>query len=118
MVPPTDAWLLVSIDGKVPAAKGGESGQEAQRYTVKLEPTLFVDGPRCAAECDPDSYNPLRLRTAVKPAQLRTRLRVWDLTDPAAERQLKPRKMQDPDSEEEGEPVSYTHLTLPTIYSV
>jgi uncharacterized protein YfaS (alpha-2-macroglobulin family) len=107
VVPPTDAWLLVSIDGKVPSAKGGESGQEAQKYTVKLEPTLFVDGHRCAAQCDPDSYNPLRLRTAVRPAQLRTRLRVWDVTDPAAERQLKPRKMQQEEEHGSEEPSSY-----------
>jgi hypothetical protein len=108
-VPPTDAWLLVSIAGTVPAAKGGESSREAQKYTIKLEPTLFVDGPRCAEECDPESYNPLRLRTSVKPAQLRSRLRVWDVTDPAAERQLKPRKMAQESGEEaeEEEPASY-----------
>ncbi len=108
-VPPTDAWLLVSLDGKVPAAKGGASSQDAQKYTVKLEPTLFVEGPTCAAQCDPESYNPLRLRASVKPAQLRSRLRVWDVTDPAAERPLKPRKMQQPEEgEEEAEaPSSY-----------
>ncbi|MET0553339.1 MAG: MG2 domain-containing protein [Vicinamibacteria bacterium] len=108
-VPPTDAWLLVSLDGKVPAAKGDASSQEAQKYTVKLEPTLFVEGPSCSAQCDPESYNPLRLRASVKPAQLRSRLRVWDVTDAAAERLLKPRKMQQAEEgeEEEEAPSSY-----------
>jgi uncharacterized protein YfaS (alpha-2-macroglobulin family) len=103
-VPPTDAWIHVWLDGKVPAAKGAESRGEEQAYTVKLEPTLFVDGTSCAAACDPESYNPLRLRASVVSAQVRKALTVWDVTDPAQEKALKPRKAQEAEGEEEDTP--------------
>lgn len=99
--PPTDAWIKIWLDGRVPAAGGAESGRETQEYTLKLEPTLFVDGLVCSAACDPEAYNPLRLRASVTPKQLRSVLSVWDMTDPAQEKLQKPSKPQQPDEEQE-----------------
>jgi uncharacterized protein YfaS (alpha-2-macroglobulin family) len=100
-VPPTDGWIHVWLDGQVPAAVGGESGRVEQKYTIKLEPTLFVDGPVCSAACDPEGYNPLRLRANVTPTQVRRSLSVWDVTDPAQEKVLKPKKPGQAESEDE-----------------
>ncbi|HET9318097.1 MAG TPA: Ig-like domain-containing protein, partial [Vicinamibacteria bacterium] len=79
-VPPTDGWIHIWLDGQVPSSAGGEAPREEQKYTVKLEATLFVDGPGCSAACDPESYNPLRLRASVTPTQVRRSLSVWDVT--------------------------------------
>jgi uncharacterized protein YfaS (alpha-2-macroglobulin family) len=106
-VPPTDAWIHVWLDGKVPAAKGSESAREAQKYTIKLEPTLFVDGPVCSVACDPESYNPLRLRALVSAPQVRRSLSVWDVTDPAQERPLKAKKPGQVETEDETTPEAY-----------
>ena len=110
-VPPTDAWIHVWLDGKVPAAGGNASGGEEQKYTVKLEPTLFVDGTSCSAACDPESYNPLRLRASVVSAQVRKALSVWDVTDSAEEKALKPKKPQQAEEGEEDD-------TPPEVYDV
>jgi alpha-2-macroglobulin len=103
-VPPTDGWINVWLDGKVPAAAGGESAREEQKYTIKLERTLFVDGPTCSVACDPDSYNPLRLRANVNASQVRRSLSVWDVTDPALEKALKAKKPGQVEEEDETPP--------------
>lgn len=106
-VPPTDAWIHVWLDGTLPSAKGSESGGEQQTYTIKLEPTLFVDGPGCSVACDPESYNPLRLRASVRPAQVRRSLSVWDVTDPAQEKALKQKKPGQVEEEDDTPPETY-----------
>ena len=63
--------------------QGDQPAGKAQELTVKLEPTFFVDGFRCGAACDPDGYNPLRLRSAVSAAALGRRMTVQDVTDRA-----------------------------------
>ena len=82
-VPPPDAWLRVRLGEGARGAQGDQPAGKAQELTVKLEPTFFVDGCRCGAACDPDGYNPLRLRSAVSAAALGRRLTVQDVTDRA-----------------------------------
>ena len=84
-VPPTEAWIRVSLDAGSPAVPRGATPATPQEYVVKLERTLFVEGFRCHAACDPDGYNPLRLRAAVTPRALRRVLKVADVTDPEKE---------------------------------
>lgn len=82
-VPPTDSWIRVVVGPKVPSAAGPETPGRPQETTVQLEPTFFVDSFRCSAACDPDSYNPLRLRRGVGVEALRAAVAVADATDPA-----------------------------------
>ena len=46
---------MPGVQGRVPTPR-------VQTYTMEMEPTLFVDGPGCTGGCDPDRWNPLRLR--------------------------------------------------------
>ena len=39
-----------------------------QQYTIEVEKAFFVDGFRCSTECDPDGWNPVRMRSDVKVA--------------------------------------------------
>jgi len=56
-----------------------------QTFTIALDPTFFVDGPRCAAECDPDSYNAIKFRNAVSIDEARKKITLVDVTDPGHE---------------------------------
>ena len=90
--PPTDAWVRVRIGPKARGVQGTEPAGKAQHEVLKLEPTFFVDGFRCAAACDPDGYNPLRLRSRVEVGAASRAIEVDDVTDagrtaPVARRQ-------------------------------
>ena len=61
-VPPPESWILVEVPAGMPGVQGRVTTPRVQTYTMEMEPTLFVDGPSCPAECDPDRWNPLRLR--------------------------------------------------------
>ena len=93
-VPPTEGWIRVSLDGSLPGAQARGIPDKAHEYVVKLERTFFVEGFRCRTACDPDSYNPLRLRAAVSPRALRRVLKVADVTDPAKGMPLAPKKRE------------------------
>jgi hypothetical protein len=62
--PLPDAWLAVSIDEGLPGLEGPAT-HPAQTTVVRLEPTLFVDDPRCTSRCDPDASAVARLRGRV-----------------------------------------------------
>jgi hypothetical protein len=102
-VPPTDGWIRVSVDGGIPGVQGPATPGQPQEYVVKLERTFFVEDFRCRTACDPDDYNPLRLRTSVKPASLRRVLKVSDVTDPAKETPLVAKKRASTAPDEEAE---------------
>ena len=91
-VPPTDGWIRVSLATGAPGAQGRATPDRPQEYVLKLERTFFVEGFRCRTACDPDGYNPLRLRAAVTPRALRRGLKVSDVTDPARETVVAPKK--------------------------
>jgi hypothetical protein len=92
VVPPPDGWIRVLLDGQVRGAQGPATPGQPQDYTIKLERTFFVEGFRCRTACDPDDYNPLRLRAPVTPRALRRVVKVTDVTDPARETPLGPKK--------------------------
>lgn len=87
---PTDSWIRVELDTKVPAIAGRETPTAVQHYVVQVEPTFFVQTFWCTSECNPERYNPLRLRNAVKLEDLRARMTVTDVTDAARESPIKP----------------------------
>jgi hypothetical protein len=80
VAPPPDAWIAVTVGPRVPSAQGAETPGQPQSYTVKLEPTFFVQGFRCREACDPEGWNPLRLRGRVVPRVLGSTLAVADVT--------------------------------------
>jgi alpha-2-macroglobulin len=87
---PTDSWVRVELDGTVPAIAGTQTPGVVQHYVVQVEPTFFVQNFWCHSECNPERYNPLRLRSAVKLEDLRARMSVTDITDAAPESPIKP----------------------------
>jgi uncharacterized protein YfaS (alpha-2-macroglobulin family) len=81
-VPAPDTWLRVRIGPQALGVQGTQAHGQPQETRLELEPTFFVDGLRCSRACDPDSYNPVRLRGSVAAAAARKALRVLDVTDP------------------------------------
>ena len=100
-VPPTEGWIRVSLDTGSPAGQEPATSPKSQEYVVKLERTFFVEGFRCRTACDPDGYNPLRLRAAVTPRALRRVLKVADVTDPARQTDVAAKKRAETVSGEE-----------------
>lgn len=90
IVPPAESWIGVTLDEHLPSPAGSETPGVPQHYTIQAEPTFFVDGPRCAARCDPSGYNPITLRRATAIAEVRTAITVHDITGPGAPRRLPP----------------------------
>jgi uncharacterized protein YfaS (alpha-2-macroglobulin family) len=82
---PPDSWLQVLLDGQLAPAAGNVATRRPQSYTIQLAPTLFVEGPECTAACNPDYYNPLKLRVPVKWEDVHEAITVVDITDPAHE---------------------------------
>ena len=64
-VPPTESWIELTVPAGMRGVQGNVPTPRPQTYTMELEPTLFVDEPPCLTECDPDRWNPLRLRREV-----------------------------------------------------
>jgi uncharacterized protein YfaS (alpha-2-macroglobulin family) len=87
---PPESWVRVELDGKLPAIGGAETPGKTQDYVVKVEPAFFIDGHWCDDECDPERWNPLRLRRGVRLEDLRARLTLTDITTPAKEVPIKP----------------------------
>jgi uncharacterized protein YfaS (alpha-2-macroglobulin family) len=59
---PPDSWVRVELDSNIPAAEGRAVPGRLQSRRVEAEPTFFVTGFRCRAECAPDEWNPIWLR--------------------------------------------------------
>ena len=80
-VPPPESWILVEVPAGMPGVQGRVPTPRVQTYTMEMEPTLFVDGPGCTAECDPDRWNPLRLRRDAVTSKVRDALSLIDVTN-------------------------------------
>ena len=101
-VPSTDGHLLLTADTRLAGVEGPAVPPRAQTQTIVLEPTLFVDGPTCRAQCNADDYNPTALRRPVAFDRLRAAISVRDITvsgrdvvvSPGAQRQT-PRSRQE-----------------------
>jgi len=44
---PPDSWMMLELDGNVPAVEGRAIPGQAQNRRIEAEPTFFVDGVRC-----------------------------------------------------------------------
>ena len=92
--PDTNIELL--IDDKLAQSARHRSSGRVQTFIIELEPTLFVTGMDCVAECDPEQRNAINFRSGpgLMFADVQKHVTVTDITDPAAEKALKPKKVE------------------------
>jgi uncharacterized protein YfaS (alpha-2-macroglobulin family) len=83
-----DTNLQVFIDDKLARHTTNVATGRTQTFTVALSSTFFVDGLECVKECNPDYFNPIRMRTGVPYANFKKAVTVIDVTDPAHEVRL------------------------------
>ena len=62
---PPESWVRIAFDEQLPSPAGTATPSSVQSYTIQVENAFFVAGFRCTAECDPDAWNPIRLRSDV-----------------------------------------------------
>jgi uncharacterized protein YfaS (alpha-2-macroglobulin family) len=59
---PTESWVRLELDSNISGTEGRAVPGKPQSRRVEAEPTFFVNGFRCRAECAPDEWNPIVLR--------------------------------------------------------
>ena len=74
---PIRSALFILLMLSLAASLGAQTGP--QSVVLKMEPAFFVTGLRCAARCDPESYNPIRFPLHVATKALRGGSRVTGL---------------------------------------
>jgi uncharacterized protein YfaS (alpha-2-macroglobulin family) len=79
-----DSWVQLTVDGRVPSTAGPETRGEADTFTIKAEPTLFVHSFLCSSQCTPEYRNPLIFRAHVNTAAFASAVTATDVTNPAA----------------------------------
>jgi uncharacterized protein YfaS (alpha-2-macroglobulin family) len=83
--PSPDGWLNLTVDARLPAVEGRATPPRPQSYTVRLASAFFVQGFRCMAQCDGDSWNVAFLRAEARLDALRRAVSVRDITNRAQE---------------------------------
>ncbi|MGH9885438.1 MAG: MG2 domain-containing protein, partial [bacterium] len=117
-VPPTDGWIRIALDKTAVGLQGKAVPGQEQEYTLKLEPTFFVEGLRCQSACDPDGYNPLRFRGRVNAATGRRAVKVAEVAeagDKPLPRQPKPKKTEEDEEPGEDEENAYDQTSDLTL---
>jgi len=77
---PPESWVRLELDSNVPATEGRAVPGKPQSRRVEAEPTFFVKGFRCRAECAPDEWNPIVLRGHIDIATIQQFISVRDIT--------------------------------------
>ena len=72
--------MRLRIDERVPSPAGRAVPASDQQFTIEVEKAFFIDGFRCSTECDPDGWNPVRMRSEVKVAEFAKAVKALDLT--------------------------------------
>ena len=106
-VPPPESFIRVEVPTGFRGVQGNVGTPRTQTYTMELEPTFFITGPKCIERCDPDAWNALQLRRDALTSSVRRALTVADLATTAA--RAVPRKTGTPP---EGDSDRGTHFTL------
>ena len=88
-----ESHVKLTVAPNVRSSAGTATPGAAQEYTVQAERAFFIDGFRCTSECDGDARNAIRMRTAVRPAEISKALTVTELR-PAGERQVQKRQAE------------------------
>jgi alpha-2-macroglobulin len=90
---PPDTWIEILLGDKLAQSpRHARSGRE-QTFTIELEPTFFVQGVECVAQCDPESRNLINFRTGsgLPFEAARKAVTLTDITDPANHVTVKPK---------------------------
>ena len=86
---PSESWVKLVLRATLPSPAGPQTPGVTQEYTVQVEPAFFIDGFRCSSACDPDRWNPLEMRSEVKVTNFAGALRVQDVTNGGARRDVR-----------------------------
>jgi len=89
---PTESWLRVQLDQSADGIEGQAVPGVVQSKRIEAEPTFFVDGFRCRAQCDPSQWNPIGLRRGIDIKGIQQVVSVRDITEPNTQPVLKPIK--------------------------
>ncbi len=80
---PSESWVTLTLDSRLPSPGGPATPEKSQEYVVKVEQAFFVDHVYCANECNPDNSNPLQFRRPVKVTDFARAASAKDVTAPA-----------------------------------
>ena len=61
-----ESWVNLTLNGKVRSPAGSATPGKTQSFTVHAERAFFIDGFYCHSACDPEHWNPIQMRSAVK----------------------------------------------------
>ena len=75
-----ESWVKLSLAANLRSPAGQATPGTAQTHTIKVERAFFIDGFRCHTACDPDGWNPVQLRAAVKVADFASAVAATDIT--------------------------------------
>ncbi|HKY22459.1 MAG TPA: MG2 domain-containing protein [Vicinamibacterales bacterium] len=79
---PPESWVRAEIDASIPAVEGRAVPGQGQSRRIEVERAFFVDGFQCRVQCDPDGWNPIRLRTGIDIDAVRKALSIRNVTNP------------------------------------
>ncbi|MCL4818184.1 MAG: Ig-like domain-containing protein [Vicinamibacteria bacterium] len=98
--PPPGSRLRVTLGAGARGTGGPETPGEPRHETVRLEGAFFVQGFACVASCEPDSWNPLKVRGRARLAQFARHVRVREVLADGKTQELAPRAVEiDPEEE-------------------
>jgi len=80
-----ESWVKLSLSPGLRSPAGSATPGKPQTFTIHAERAFFIDGFRCRAECDPDRWNPVQMRRAVKVADFAAAATATDVTATPAE---------------------------------
>ncbi len=75
-----ESWVRLTVDATVPSPAGSATPGQPQSYTIEAERAFFVDGFYCRTECDPEAWNPIRMRSEVEVKAFAAAVSVTDIT--------------------------------------
>jgi hypothetical protein len=75
-----ESWVQLKVDPAVPSPAGTATPGKEQAFTIQAEPAFFVDGFYCKAQCEPDGWNPVRMRREVSVTAFTAALTAVDIT--------------------------------------
>jgi alpha-2-macroglobulin len=80
-----ESWVKLTLSERLRSAAGAATPGHTQSFTIHAEPAFFIDGFYCRSTCNPDDWNPIRMRAAVKVADLAAAISAKDMAGAAAD---------------------------------
>ncbi len=75
-----ESWVKLRLAGDLRSAAGAATPGSEQTFTIHAERAFFIDGFYCRSECDPDLWNPVRMRAPVKVSDFSAAATARDVT--------------------------------------